>query len=85
MLEAIVPIRDGLRVRDLPEEFRVAFEHIEGATPAVRFRNGRFCKVVRYRMNALHWPSEVLVPLGEDDALVMEADGGVVGRVLGAL
>ncbi len=85
MQEVVVPIQPGMRVRDLPADLQVAFEFIEGAMPAVRFRNGRFCKVIRYRMSTLHWPSEVLIPLGESDAIVMEEDGGVVGRILGAL
>lgn len=74
--------------RDLPPDFRCAFDAIEGAVPDVAYQNGRFYKLVNVRAggwSGMGCQNTVKIPLDEMDALVIEKDWGVKGRILGGL
>ena len=70
--------------RDLPQDFRPAFERIECATPDVAYENGKFYKLVNHWTRS-GWPEVEKIELGKDDALVIKKDWGVYGLLSGEI
>jgi hypothetical protein len=68
--------------RDLPKDFKPAFERMEGAIPDVAYENGKFYKLVNH-WTRYGWPEVEKIELGKDDVLVWKKGGGVEGLLLG--
>ena len=68
--------------RDLPKDFKPAFEHMEGAIPDVAYENGKFYKLVNH-WTRYGWPEVEKIELGKDDVLVRKKGGGVEGLLSG--
>jgi hypothetical protein len=68
--------------RDLPKDFKPAFERIEGAIPDVAYENGKFYKLVNH-WTRYGWPEVEKIELGKDDVLVRKKEGGVEALLSG--
>jgi hypothetical protein len=68
--------------RDLPKDFKPAFERMEGAIPDVAYENGKFYKLVNH-WTRYGWPEVEKIELGKDDVLVRKKEGGVEALLSG--
>jgi hypothetical protein len=54
----------GTRVKDLPDDFRCAFNHFPGSCPNVGYQNGQFCEIewmeCESYWNAIPWDVDLI-------------------------
>jgi hypothetical protein len=66
-----VTLQPGMKVKDLPEDMRCAFQHFPGSQPNVGFRSGRF-----WRILCIGW-KQFWSPIPWNTVLVIADDWGV--------
>lgn len=76
MIDSIT-ITEGMKTKDLPPEYKCAFEHIEGALPAVCFKGGSFYAIEWVPEETLTWPNRVETKAHPGDQIIIADDWGV--------
>lgn len=72
-----ITIIEGLKVKDLPEAYKVAFEPIQGALPNVAFKNGSFYSVDWKQQKPIYWPDRYETQAHPGDSIIIDDDWGV--------
>lgn len=72
-----VRIERGMRLKDLPQDMRIAAEPRDGAQHPFTLKGGRFVHLTWRQGSPLHWPKPTETALEPGDYLTELPDGGI--------